>query len=324
MIYTAHWDHLGIGQPDANGDRIYNGAIDNATGTAHVIEQARAFATGPRPQRSVVFLAVTAEEKGLLGCEYYAANPLYPLAKTAGVINTDVMGVLGPARDFSISRQPKFGLLDMLVDEGKKRAATTRPIRAPEAGGFFRSDHFPFAKAGVPAISFSRRRPGQRRRRARQALAADYTAKRYHQPDDEYRPTGTSPAWPRTPSCCTPSASGSPIQPTGRTGAGQRIPRGPRSSAPSGGRPAPPRHPPSRRARMSATSKSCAPQHTILASQILPSHINSPFTTPPTNPHIHTTPEPPRAIPRSPWHVRSFTCARDAGLKRQRRLEGRR
>ena len=79
VIYTAHWDHLGIGLPDANGDRIYNGAIDNGTGLAQLIEQARAFAAGPRPQRSVVFMAVTAEEKGLLGSEYYAANPLYPL-----------------------------------------------------------------------------------------------------------------------------------------------------------------------------------------------------------------------------------------------------
>src|SRR4029453_8385991 len=121
VIYTAHWDHLGIGLPDANGDRIYNGAIDNGTGLAQLIEQARAFSAGPRPQRSVVFLAVTAEEKGLLGSEYYAANPLYPAATTAGAINTDVLGVLGPARDFSVRGNQKFGLLDILVEEGTRR-----------------------------------------------------------------------------------------------------------------------------------------------------------------------------------------------------------
>jgi Zn-dependent M28 family amino/carboxypeptidase len=190
VIYTAHWDHLGIGEPDANGDRIYNGAIDNGTGLAHVIEQARAFAAGPRPQRSVVFLAVTAEEKGLLGSEYYAANPLYPAAKTAGVINTDVMGVLGPARDFTIRGNQKFGLLDMLIEEGAKRGRRYTPDPRPEAGGFFRSDHFTLAKVGIPAMSFG---PGQDLieggvSRA-QAFQAHYTANMYHQPDDEFDPS---------------------------------------------------------------------------------------------------------------------------------------
>jgi Zn-dependent M28 family amino/carboxypeptidase len=187
VIYSAHWDHLGIGLPDANGDRIYNGAIDNGTGLAHLIEQARAFATGPRPQRSVVFLAVTAEEKGLLGSEYYAANPLYPLGKTAGMINTDVLGVLGPARDYTIRGNQKFGLLDMLVQEGAKRGRSYTPDPRPETGGFFRSDHFTLAKVGVPAMSFG---PGQDLvnggvNRA-QAWQANYTAKMYHQPDDEF------------------------------------------------------------------------------------------------------------------------------------------
>jgi len=187
VIYSAHWDHLGIGLPDANGDRIYNGALDNGTGLAHLIEQARAFSTGPRPQRSVVFLAVTAEEKGLLGSEYYANNPLYPAAKTAGVINTDVMGVLGPARDYTIRGNQKFGLLDMLVQEGAKRGRSYTPDPRPETGGFFRSDHFTLAKVGIPAMSFG---PGQDLinggvARA-QAWQANYTAKMYHQPDDEY------------------------------------------------------------------------------------------------------------------------------------------
>jgi Zn-dependent M28 family amino/carboxypeptidase len=190
VIYSAHWDHLGIGLPDANGDRIYNGALDNGTGIAHLIEQGRAFAAGSRPQRSVVFLAVTAEEKGLLGSEYYAANPLYPLAKTAGVINTDVMGVLGPARDYTIRGNQKFELLDMLVQEAAKRGRSYTPDPRPETGGFFRSDHFTLAKVGVPAMSFG---PGQDLvnggvARA-QAWQANYTAKMYHQPDDEYDPS---------------------------------------------------------------------------------------------------------------------------------------
>ncbi|HEU0309635.1 MAG TPA: M28 family metallopeptidase [Sphingomicrobium sp.] len=189
VIYTAHWDHLGIGLPDADGDRIYNGAMDNGTGLAHLIEQARAFASGPRPQRSVVFLAVTAEEKGLLGSEYYAANPLYPLGKTAGVINTDVMGVLGPARDYSIRGNQKFGLLDMLVEEGGKRGRTYVADPRPETGGFFRSDHFTLAKVGVPAMSFSSGQDLVSGGVARaQAWQANYTSKMYHQPADEYSP----------------------------------------------------------------------------------------------------------------------------------------
>jgi Zn-dependent M28 family amino/carboxypeptidase len=189
VLYTAHWDHLGIGLPDATGDRIYNGAIDNGTGVAQLIEQARAFARGKRPQRSVVFMAVTAEEKGLLGSEYYAANPLYPLGKTAGMINTDVMGVLGPARDFSARGNQKFGLLDMLIAEGAKRGRRFTPDPRAAAGSFYRSDHFTMAKAGVPALTFT---PGEDLLkggvpRAR-AWNDYYTAKMYHQPADEYSP----------------------------------------------------------------------------------------------------------------------------------------
>ena len=184
-----HWDHLGIGLPDANGDRIYNGASTTRTGIAQLIEQARAFAAGPRPQRSMVFMAVTAEEKGLLGSEYYAANPLYSAAKTAGVINTDVLGVLGPARDFTIRGNQKFGLLDILVEEGAKRGRRYTPDPRPETGGFFRSDHFTLAKTGIPAMSFG---PGQDLINGGVARAKawqeNYTTKMYHQPDDEYSP----------------------------------------------------------------------------------------------------------------------------------------
>ncbi|HEU5481472.1 MAG TPA: M28 family metallopeptidase, partial [Sphingomicrobium sp.] len=189
VIYMGHWDHLGIGQPDATGDRIFNGAIDNSTGIAQLIEQARAFAAGPRPQRSVVFMAVTAEERGLLGSEYYAANPLYPAAKTAGAINTDVMGVLGPARDFSVRGNQKFGLLDILVEEGKKRGRRYTPDPDAATGTFYRSDHFTFAKVGIPALSFTRGEDlvngGVERMRA---WEANYRSTMYHQPADEYSP----------------------------------------------------------------------------------------------------------------------------------------
>ena len=189
VIFTAHHDHLGIGQPDANGDRIFNGAVDNATGTAHLIEQGRAFASRPRTERSVVFLAVSAEEKGLLGSEYYVANPLYPLAKTVAVLNTDSMGVWGPARNFSISGSARLELLDRLIAEGGRRGRSFAPDPRPEAGSFYRSDHFPFAKEGVPAISWRAGNDlvngGIERGKA---LSADYTAKRYHQQDDEFDP----------------------------------------------------------------------------------------------------------------------------------------
>jgi Zn-dependent M28 family amino/carboxypeptidase len=189
IIYSAHWDHLGIGQPDANGDRIYNGALDNGTGVSHIIEQARAFAREPRTDRSIVFLAVTAEEKGLLGSEYYARNPLYPLGKTVAVLNTDSMGVFGPARDFSIAGTAKLELLDLLVAEGRREGRTFTPDRHPESGGFYRSDHFSFAKVGVPAISYKSGSDLVDGGLARgEQISKEYTANRYHQPDDEWQP----------------------------------------------------------------------------------------------------------------------------------------
>jgi Zn-dependent M28 family amino/carboxypeptidase len=189
VIYTAHWDHLGIGKPDANGDNIYNGALDNATGIAQLIEQARAFAREPRTDRSIAFLAVTAEEKGLLGSEYYASNPLYPLATTVGVLNTDGGSIWGPAKNFSISGSAKLGLLDALIAEGKRRGRYFSPDPHPEYGSFYRSDHFPFAKVGVPAISFNDGNDlvngGIKRG---EAIGAEYIEKAYHQPDDEWSP----------------------------------------------------------------------------------------------------------------------------------------
>jgi Zn-dependent M28 family amino/carboxypeptidase len=188
VLYTAHWDHLGIGAPDARGDRIYNGAIDNATGTAALIEMGRAFAHGPKPQRSIVFLNVTAEEKGLLGSEYYAANPLYPLATTVGVLNTDALDAGGPARNFTVSGNAASGLLDKLVADGKAMGLTYTPDPHLEAGYFFRSDHFPFAKRGVPALSFgSGNDLVDGGVAAGEAEQKAYTRDRYHQPADEWQ-----------------------------------------------------------------------------------------------------------------------------------------
>jgi Zn-dependent M28 family amino/carboxypeptidase len=190
IIYSAHWDHLGIGTPDSTGDKIYNGAVDNASGTSLLIEQARVFAAGPRPDRSIVFLAVTGEEKGLLGSSYYASHPLYPLGKTVAVLNTDAMGVYGPAKNFSMSGNAKLGLLDDLVGEAKKEGKYFSPDPHPEAGHFFRSDHFSFAKVGVPAISYESGNDLVNGGKERgEALGKEYTAKHYHQPSDEWQPT---------------------------------------------------------------------------------------------------------------------------------------
>ncbi len=186
ILYTSHWDHLGVGEPDAAGDTIYNGAVDNAAGSAQMLEIARAFAKAPRTQRSTVFLWVTAEERGLLGSEYYGANPVYPLAKTVANLNTDAPKPAGPARDFSTSGNAPLTLQDMLVEEGAKLGRTYQPDAHPEAGYFFRSDHFSLAKRGVPAISF---RSGEDLveggREAGTVVEAEYREKHYHQPSDQ-------------------------------------------------------------------------------------------------------------------------------------------
>jgi Zn-dependent M28 family amino/carboxypeptidase len=194
VLYSAHWDHLGIGAPDAKGDTIYNGAIDNGTGLAALLELARAYGKQPAPSRSVVFLAWTVEEKGLLGSEYYAANPLYPLADTAGMINMDALSPNGPARTFTISGNAKLDLLDQLIAKARQWNLSYVPDPKPEAGYFFRSDHFPLAKRGVPAISF---KAGQDwvdgGVAAGKGWEAAYTTSHYHQASDEW-----SAEWPFT------------------------------------------------------------------------------------------------------------------------------
>jgi Zn-dependent M28 family amino/carboxypeptidase len=194
VMYSAHWDHLGVGAPDAKGDKIYNGAVDNATGTAALIELARAFAGQPKPERSVVFLNVTAEEKGLLGSEYYASKPLYPLATTVGVINMDGFNPQGLAHNFSISGNAKLDLLDELTGTAKKWDMVYSADPKPEAGHFFRSDHFSFAKRGVPAISYESGNDWvEGGVAAGKAAEEEYVSKHYHQPSDEWQAS-----WPFT------------------------------------------------------------------------------------------------------------------------------
>ena len=188
VLYTAHWDHLGVGAPDARGDTVYNGAIDNADGVAAVLELARVYGKAPRTDRSVVFMTVTAEEKGLLGTEYYASHPLFPLSKTVAMLNTDALSASGPARDLSVSGDSKGELQDMLADAAAKEGRRLTPDANPGAGSFFRSDHFPMSKRGVPALSIESGRDlyvgGVV---AGKAAGEDYNQHRYHQPADEWR-----------------------------------------------------------------------------------------------------------------------------------------
>jgi Zn-dependent M28 family amino/carboxypeptidase len=191
VLYGAHWDANGQNGPVA-GDGIRNGAVDNATGTAEVIEVARAFARGPRPARTVVFAAWTAEEKGLLGSDYYAAHPLFPLATTAAVINLDPHVVLPAARDIELIGGGRVSLEHDLRRIAGTHGLTVVDEPAIEAGWYFRSDQFSFARRGVPAITFRAGRnlvDGATAKGA--AIVAEYNARRYHQPSDEFDPSWT-------------------------------------------------------------------------------------------------------------------------------------
>ncbi|WP_295993805.1 M28 family metallopeptidase [Rugamonas sp.] len=189
VLYAAHWDHLGIGAPDAKGERIYNGALDNAAGVALMLEMARRFSAMPQPRRSVIFLSATAEESGLLGSEYYAAHPRYALARTAAVINLDTASNTGRASDFSTAGERVVSLQDDLAALGRQRQRRLVADPQPAAGLFFRSDQLPFARHGVPAIFFL---PGtdllQGGTARGNTLLADYFQHRYHQPGDKYTP----------------------------------------------------------------------------------------------------------------------------------------
>ena len=189
VIYTAHWDHLGIGHPDITGDSIYNGAIDNASGVAGLLETARAFKSlKTPPERSIIFLAVTAEEQGLLGSQYYAENPVYPVNKTVADINLDVLSPYSKTKDIVVIGKGQSELEDYLKDAVEKQGGYISYETHPESGSFYRSDHFNFAKVGIPALTTSAgidvvgkdKVEGQRRE-------DDYNAKHYHQPSDNYQ-----------------------------------------------------------------------------------------------------------------------------------------
>ena len=189
VLYGAHWDHLGIGPPDAKGDRIYNGAVDNASGVSAVLELARLFSQAPRTGRSLYFIGFTGEEKGLLGSEYYAAHPVTPLATTVALLNFDVMNLNGKARDTALRGNAKSGLDDLVAQFAAEQGRSVTPEAHPEAGSFFRADHFSLAKAGVPAITLSGGTDLLNGGRAAgEAAYRDYVTRRYHQPADEWRP----------------------------------------------------------------------------------------------------------------------------------------
>jgi Zn-dependent M28 family amino/carboxypeptidase len=189
VVYSAHWDHLGVGAP-VHGDKIYNGALDNASGVAALLEIARAFTTvEPKPKRSILFLMVTAEEQGLLGSEYYSVTPIYPLAKTVANINLDGVNPWGRTRDITVIGMGASDLDDYLRDAAAEQGRTLRPDPEPEKGFYYRSDHFNFAKQGVPALytdvgvdfvgkpaDFSQRMRDQ------------YNEQNYHAPSDEVKP----------------------------------------------------------------------------------------------------------------------------------------
>jgi Zn-dependent M28 family amino/carboxypeptidase len=190
IIYSAHWDHLGFGKPDETGDSIYNGALDNASGTAALLELARAFKNGKtKPERTVVFLSVTAEEQGLWGSAYYAQNPVYPVEKTVANINMDGVNAYDKTKDIIIIGKGQNDLEDILREETEKTSRVLAFETHPEAGYYYRSDHFNFAKVGIPALYTKRgvdvvgKGSGYGEK-----LEEDYRQKHYHRPSDEYDP----------------------------------------------------------------------------------------------------------------------------------------
>jgi Zn-dependent M28 family amino/carboxypeptidase len=191
VVYSAHWDHLGVGAPVKGGtDRIYNGALDNASGVGTVLEIARAFTqVNPQPKRSILFLMVTAEEQGLLGSQYYSVTPLYPLAKTAANINIDGVNQWGKTKDITVIGLGASDLDDYLRQAAQEQNRTLSPDPEPEKGFYYRSDHFNFAKQGVPALDPDSGvefigKPSDWGKKKRD----EYTEHDYHQPSDEVKP----------------------------------------------------------------------------------------------------------------------------------------
>ncbi|PSR54920.1 peptidase M28 [Adhaeribacter arboris] len=188
VVYTAHWDHLGK-DPKLTGDQIYNGALDNATGTAGLLELAEAYKKLPEtPKRSILFLAVTSEEKGLLGSKYYAANPLYPLNKTLADINMDVLNAYGRTKDVIIIGYGNSTLDDILAQAAQTQSRKIVPEATPEKGSFYRSDHFEFAKQGVPALyAESGEEAVDKPQDYFRKKAEAYTANDYHKVTDDVK-----------------------------------------------------------------------------------------------------------------------------------------
>jgi len=192
LIYTAHWDHLGRDET-REGDQIFNGALDNATGVAGVLELAEAFTRlNTPPRRSILFMLVTAEEQGLLGSKHYASNPLYPLEKTLANINMDGLNVYGRTRDITVVGYGNSTLEDLLIAAAVQQGRSVKPEAEPEKGYFYRSDHFEFAKRGVPALYTGEGTEviGQPEGYA-EMLQQDYLKNRYHKPGDEILPSWT-------------------------------------------------------------------------------------------------------------------------------------
>jgi len=188
VLYTAHWDHLGRCEP-VDGDDICNGAVDNAAGVADLVALAQAHAKAGPAQRSLVFLAVTAEESGLLGSQHYAEQPIYPLAQTAGGLNIDAPNLNGATRDITLVGGGKSELEAFLARAAKDQGRIVTPEPTPEKGSYYRSDHFNFAKFGVPMIyAASGDDLVNGGLAAGKAAAEDYTERRYHKPQDEFDP----------------------------------------------------------------------------------------------------------------------------------------
>jgi len=188
VVYSAHWDHMGT-DPSMDGDGIFNGAADNASGVASMLEIARAFKAGPAPRRSILFLAVTAEEQGLLGAKWYGQNPLYPLSKTLANINMDGANLWGRTSDVVVVGLGNSTLDDVAVAAAAEQNRTVKPDAAPEKGYYYRSDHFEFAKQGVPAfysgtgVDYIDKPEGYGVEKRKEYVAEDY-----HKPSDEVKP----------------------------------------------------------------------------------------------------------------------------------------
>jgi len=190
IIYTAHWDHIGIGKPDETGDTIYNGALDNASGTAALLALAKAFKTDEQPDRTVVFLSVTAEEQGLWGSAYYAKQPIYPKEKTVANINMDGVNPYGKMKDVSVIGVGQSEMEDLLDEELRKLGRYAAPEPNPVVGYYFRSDHFNFAKIGIPALYIGTGIDHvEKGKEYGKQLQDEYVAQYYHKPADEYDPT---------------------------------------------------------------------------------------------------------------------------------------